>query len=101
MVLLAGIYRKMNQSYFIRAEGKVKSLDDIENIVVKNRNTYLCKDVADVRFGHANRFGAITGNGEGEKVLGQVMMLKGAEQVINDVKVRIAEIQNHYQTEFI
>jgi cobalt-zinc-cadmium resistance protein CzcA len=27
--------------------------------------------VADVRFGHANRFGAITGNGEGEKVLGQ------------------------------
>jgi cobalt-zinc-cadmium resistance protein CzcA len=59
--------------------------------------------VADVRFGHANRFGAITGNGEGEKVLGQVMMLKGAnsKQVINDVKVRIAEIKNHYQTEFI
>jgi cobalt-zinc-cadmium resistance protein CzcA len=46
---------------------------------------------------------AITGNGEGEKVLGQVMMLKGAnsKQVINDVKVRIAEIKNHYQTEFI
>jgi cobalt-zinc-cadmium resistance protein CzcA len=50
--------------------------------------------VADVRFGHANRFGAITGNGEGEKVLGQVMMLKGAnsKQVIND-EVRIAEIK--------
>jgi cobalt-zinc-cadmium resistance protein CzcA len=31
------------------------------------------------------------------------MMLKGAnsKQVINDVKVRIAEIKNHYQTEFI
>jgi hypothetical protein len=30
-------------------------------------------------------------------------MIKGAnsKQVINDVKVRIAEIQNHYQTEFI
>jgi cobalt-zinc-cadmium resistance protein CzcA len=49
-----------------------------------------------------NRFGAITGNGEGEKVLGQVMMQKElTKQVINDVKVRIAEIQNHYQTEFI
>jgi cobalt-zinc-cadmium resistance protein CzcA len=36
--------------------------------------------VADVRFGHAN-FGAITGNGEGEKVLGQVMMLK--ELILN------------------
>jgi cobalt-zinc-cadmium resistance protein CzcA len=53
------------------------------------------KDVADVRFG-ANESGAITGNGEGEKVLGQVMMLKGAnsKQVINDVKVRIAEIKS-------
>jgi cobalt-zinc-cadmium resistance protein CzcA len=62
----------VNQSYFIRAEGKVKSLDDIENIV-KNRNgtPIYVKNVADVRFGHANRFGAITGNGEGEKVLGQ------------------------------
>jgi cobalt-zinc-cadmium resistance protein CzcA len=82
----------VNQSYFIRAEGKVKSLDDIENIVVKNRNGIYVKDVADVRFGH-EPFGAITGNGEGEKVLGQVMMLKGAnsKQVINDVKVRIAE----------
>jgi cobalt-zinc-cadmium resistance protein CzcA len=45
----------VNQSYFIRAEGKVKSLDDIENIVVKNRNGIYVKDVADVRFGHANR----------------------------------------------
>jgi cobalt-zinc-cadmium resistance protein CzcA len=49
----------------------------ILKIVVKNRNgtPIYVKDVADVR-GHANRFGAITGNGEGEKVLGQVMMQK-------------------------
>ncbi|TDE05592.1 CusA/CzcA family heavy metal efflux RND transporter [Flavobacterium hiemivividum] len=96
--IAGGAYiEKVNQSYFIRAEGKVKSLADIENIVVKNINgmPVYVKNVADVRFGHANRFGAITGNGEGEKVLGQVMMLKGAnsKQVINDVKARIAEIQ--------
>jgi cobalt-zinc-cadmium resistance protein CzcA len=36
--IAGGAYKKVNQSYFIRAEGKVKSLDDIENIVVKNRN---------------------------------------------------------------
>jgi Cu/Ag efflux pump CusA len=30
----------VNQSYFIRAEGKVKSLDDIENIVKKNGTPY-------------------------------------------------------------
>jgi cobalt-zinc-cadmium resistance protein CzcA len=96
--IAGGAYiEKVNQSYFIRAEGKVKALADIENIVVKNINgmPVYVKNVADVRFGHANRFGAITGNGEGEKVLGQVMMLKGAnsKQVINDVKARIAEIQ--------
>src|SRR5690606_36070334 len=44
----------------------------------------------------ANRFGAITGNGEGEKVLGQVVMLKGADgkRTIDRVKERIAEMEN-------
>ncbi|KVV15778.1 CusA/CzcA family heavy metal efflux RND transporter [Flavobacterium sp. TAB 87] len=96
--IAGGAYiEKVNQSYFIRGEGKVKSLEDIGNIVVKNINglPIYIKNVADVRFGHANRFGAITGNGEGEKVLGQVMMLKGAnsKQVIDDVKDRVVEIQ--------
>ena len=96
--IAGGAYiEKVNQSYFIRADGKVKTIEDIENIVVSNQNglPVLIKNVADVRFGHANRFGAITGNGEGEKVLGQVMMLKEAnsKQVINDVKDRVAEIQ--------
>lgn len=96
--IAGGAYiEKTNQSYFIRAEGKVKSIQDIENIVVKNTNglpVYI-KNVAQVRYGNANRFGAITGNGEGEKVLGQVMMLKGgnSKQVISDVKDRVAEIQ--------
>lgn len=98
--IAGGAYiEKTNQSYFIRAEGKVKSIQDIENIVVKNTSgmpVYI-KNVAEVRFGHANRFGAITGNGEGEKVLGQVMMLKGAnsKKVIQDVKERVAEIQKN------
>ncbi|MBP6585884.1 MAG: efflux RND transporter permease subunit, partial [Flavobacterium sp.] len=96
--IAGGAYiEKVNQSYFIRGEGKVNSISDIENIVVKNKDgvpVYI-KNVATVRFGHANRFGAITGNGEGEKVLGQVMMLKGAnsKKVIDDVKNRVAEIQ--------
>lgn len=96
--IAGGAYiEKVNQSYFIRGEGKVSSINDIENIVVKNESglpVYI-KNVATVRFGHANRFGAITGNGEGEKVLGQVMMLKGgnSKQVIDDVKHRVAEIQ--------
>ena len=98
--IAGGAYiEKINQSYFIRAEGKVKAIQDIENIIVKNVNglPIYIKNVAQIRFGSANRFGAITGNGEGEKVLGQVMMLKGAnsKQVIGDVKARVAEIQKH------
>ena len=96
--IAGGAYiEKVNQSYFIRGEGKVNSISDIENIVVSNTNgiPIYVKDVAKVDFGSANRFGAITGNGEGEKVLGQVMMLKGgnSKQVLEAVKNRVDEIQ--------
>jgi len=91
-----GYIEKVNQAYFIRGEGLISSLKDIEDIVVTNRNgvpVYI-RDVAKVGFGSAIRFGAITGNGEGEKVLGQVMMLKDAnsKKVIDAVKVRVEEI---------
>ncbi|HOK38682.1 MAG TPA: CusA/CzcA family heavy metal efflux RND transporter [Bacteroidales bacterium] len=94
----ASYIEKTNQSYFIRGDGQAKSLEDIENIVVKNNagTPILIKDIANVKFGYANRFGAITANGKGETVLGQIMMLKDAnsKEVINEVKKRIAEIQN-------
>lgn len=96
--IAGGAYiEKDDQAYFIRGEGEVKSISDIENIVVDNRNgvpVYI-KDIAEVNIGFANRFGAITGNGEGEKVLGQVMMLKGenVNEVITLVKERVDEIQ--------
>ena len=88
---------KANESFFIRGEGLVKSLEDIGNIVVEVRAgaPLYIKDIAKVDFGHANRFGAVTANGEGEKVLGQVMMLKGAgsKATIDRVKERLAEIK--------
>ncbi|MCL4123401.1 UNVERIFIED_CONTAM: hypothetical protein GTU68_006729 [Idotea baltica] len=92
-----GYIEKANESFFIRSEGLIASLEDIKNVVVETRDglPILIKDVAEVGYGYANRFGAITGNGQGEKVLGQIMMLKGAssKQVITDVKNRITEIQ--------
>ena len=88
---------KTNKSYFIRGEGLAKTFEDINAIVVSKAGTrpVLIGDIAKVQFGHANRFGAITGNGEGEKVLGQVMLLKDSDsnRVINAVKERVAEIQ--------
>jgi len=92
-----GYIEKGMQSYFVRGEGKVQRIEDIENIIVKNIEglPVKVKDIGEVHFGHATRFGAITGNGEGEKVLGQVMMLKNANSnnVINAVKERVIQIQ--------
>ncbi|MEJ2113710.1 MAG: CusA/CzcA family heavy metal efflux RND transporter, partial [Flavobacteriaceae bacterium] len=92
-----GYIEKSNESFFIRGEGLVKSLKDVGNIVVKNEGVPIyIKDVAKVGFGSATRFGAITGNGQGEKVLGQVMMLKdgNSKQIIDAVKERVALVQN-------
>lgn len=82
---------------FIRSEGLVGSTADIENIVVKNRNGFplLIRDVAEVGFGHATRYGAMTYNGKYEVSGAVVMMLKGANSnaVIKNIKERITEIQ--------
>ncbi|SFC76664.1 cobalt-zinc-cadmium resistance protein CzcA [Zunongwangia mangrovi] len=94
-----GYIEKNDQVFFIRGDGKIDSLEKIRNTVVtvKGSTPIYVKDIAQVDFGHAPRYGAITGNGEGEKVLGQIMMLKGAnsQKVINSVKERVAEIESN------
>ncbi len=91
-----GYIEKTGKSYFIRSDGLVRSLDDIKKIKITQRNglPVYVKDVGDVHYGYATRFGAVTGNGEGEKVMGQIMMLKGANvsEVIRNVKKRVAQI---------
>ncbi|MFN4254418.1 MAG: CusA/CzcA family heavy metal efflux RND transporter [Saprospiraceae bacterium] len=86
-----------SNAYFIRGLGQVKNLTDIERIVVKNvaGAPVLVRDVATVQFGTATRYGAVTRNGEGEVVAGIALMLKGENfnQVIKNVKSRIAQIQ--------
>ncbi len=93
-----GYIERTNEAFFIRGEGLVQNLEDIRNIVVEVRNgsPLYVRDIAEVGFGHANRFGAITANGEGEKVLGQIMMLKGADSkgTIDRVKERLEEMKS-------
>ncbi|TDB63703.1 CusA/CzcA family heavy metal efflux RND transporter [Arundinibacter roseus] len=88
---------KDKQAYFIRGEGTVKTLEDIENIAVKNENgvPVLIRSLATVRFGAAVRYGAMTRNGESEAVGAVVLMLKGAdaERTVKAVKERVARIQ--------
>ncbi|WP_242918651.1 CusA/CzcA family heavy metal efflux RND transporter [Pontibacter liquoris] len=83
---------------FIRSEGLLGSLEDIRSIAVRtteNGTPLYLRDVAEVGFGHATRFGTMTYNDQGEVSGAVVMMLKGANsnQVIKDVKMRIAQIQ--------
>ncbi|MEO2073423.1 MAG: CusA/CzcA family heavy metal efflux RND transporter [Zunongwangia sp.] len=84
-------------AYFIRSEGLVNNLQELEKIVVKENNgtPILIRDVAKVQFGHGIRYGAATRNGQGEVVTGIVMMLKGANSsaVINGVKDKIEQIK--------
>lgn len=83
---------------FIRSEGLVKNLSDIETIVVKNLPNglpLLIRDVAKVQYGHATRYGSLTYNGELQVSGAVVMMLKGANsnEVIASVKQRIEKIK--------
>lgn len=85
-------------AYFIRSEGLIGSINDIEKIAIKVSNNglpVLMRDVAKVQLGHAVRYGAITRDGEGETVGAIVMMLKGANssQVINNIKERVEQIK--------
>ncbi len=85
-------------AYFIRGIGRVTSISDIENIVVKsnpNEIPILIKDVAKVQFGSAVRYGAVTYNGKVDAVGGVVMMLKGANS--SEVTARVKEKMNTIQ----
>ncbi|MEO8069003.1 MAG: CusA/CzcA family heavy metal efflux RND transporter [Flavobacteriales bacterium] len=83
--------------YFIRGEGLVTSLKDIENIVITaaHGSPVRIRDVGEVRFGFTPRYGALTRNGEGETVGGVVLMLKGANavEVTEAVKERMATVE--------
>ncbi len=92
-----GAYIEKNpNTYYIRTNGIAKSLADIENIVVVVRagRPILIKDVANVQFGKAPRYGALTRNGK-EAVGGRVMMLKGANSaaVTELIRARVVQIQ--------
>ena len=82
---------------FIRGEGLVKRIADIEQIVVKHINglPITIKDIAEVRFGSGTRYGAFTKDGKGQAVGGIILMMKGenSNKVIKGVKARMEEIE--------
>lgn len=91
----AGVLELNRVEYTIRGLGFVKSVEDIENSVVKvNNNVPLfIKDIGSVTLGPAARRGAL--DKEGAEVVGGVVVVRFGEnplQVIKNVRNRIEEI---------
>lgn len=88
---------KINKAYYIRSEGMIGKIKDIERIVITNRGgiPIHISDVGSARFGSAKRFGAMTKDGEGECVGGIAMMLKGANAnvVTKELEARVERVQ--------
>ena len=94
-----GAYIERNETVlFIRSEGLLGGIEDIERIPIKisnERTPILLRDVATVQIGHAIRYGAMTYNDQGEVSGAIVMMLKGenANEVIKNIKERLRVIE--------
>ena len=92
----AGRINDGDETLLVRAEGSVKNLQDVRNIVVAspNGNPIRVSDVAQVRIGSLTRYGVVTKNGEGEAVEGLVLGLRGAnaQKVVDGVKAKLKEI---------
>ncbi len=89
---------KSNRVHFIRTEGLVGSIEDIQNICLNaasHAKPIYIRDVAEVSIGNANRYGAMAYNDQGEVAGAVVMMLKGenSREVITAVKERIERIK--------
>jgi cobalt-zinc-cadmium resistance protein CzcA len=85
------------ESLLVRVEGRFQTLDDVRGSVIKSEQGMPVRvnDVAQVRFGALTRYGAVTRDGKGETVEGLVLGLRGAnaQEVVNGVRARLAEIQ--------
>ncbi|NOS97065.1 MAG: efflux RND transporter permease subunit [Methylotenera sp.] len=92
----AGRLSDGEDSLLVRAEGGFKTIEDVQNTIVRTEQGMSVKisDVADVRVGSITRYGAVTSNGKGEAVEGLVLGLRGAnaQQVVEGVKAKLAEI---------
>ncbi len=89
---------KTPNAWFIRSEGLINTLEDIEKIIVKNTDNgspLVIGDIAKVQLGHANRYGAMAYNNTGEVVGAVTMMLKGenSNAVVARVKEKINTIR--------
>ena len=94
----ARLVEMTGREYMVRGRGYIKSLNDIENIVVMNNpqtgTPVLVRDIATVTYGPEMRRGVSELDGQGEAVGGVIIMRFGenAEKTIERVKAKLADI---------
>lgn len=92
------VIEKNKQAYVVRGVGLLSSIEDIENIIVKEAgdNPILVKNLADVTESSMPRVGQVGLNNQDDVVEGIVVMRKGEnpKEVLGRIKEKIADLNN-------
>ena len=93
------------QSFLVHGIGRVSTIKQIENIVIKaiEGTPILIGNIADVIVGHEIRRGAVSASGEGEVVLGLGFMLMGqnSNEVTRNLKIQLQSVQKSLPDDII
>ncbi len=88
------------EALIVRAEGRIKTLEDVRSIVVDTHDGIPIKvgDIAEVKIGALTRYGAVSKNGKGESVTGLVLSLRGANarKTIVGIEEKLATISKSF-----
>jgi len=92
----AGRLEQGNNNLIVRTEGRIDSLEQLANLVVKvdGSHIYRLADVASISIGHLARYGAVTRDGE-ETTEALIIALKNSNtaQVVAGVKRKLEELE--------
>jgi len=92
----AGRISDGDEALLVRAEGSIKTLQDVRDIVIATTQGSPTRvgDVAEVRIGALTRYGVVTQDGKGEAVEGLVLGLRGAnaQKVVDGVRAKLDEL---------
>ena len=93
----AGRLQDNEESWLLRADGDIRSLDDLRAIVVARDGQKVVRlgDVAAVGISALTRYGLVTHDGVGEAVEGIVIGLRGAnaQELVTRVRAKLLELQ--------
>lgn len=85
------------QSLYVRSEGRLKNIEDIEQTILKHEDgrDIRVKEVAKVRIGSLTRAGFVTKDGKEEAVQGLILSRKGVDtsEVLKNVKAELKKIE--------